>query len=709
MFLFAYLNLNRWHVRYSHITLIWLAFLAALVALAWFEAPIASGIARISLLAIAFLGFGLVVYLSYYGFDRAVLLIPTWLLFVAWGIAATLAVTGLITNDIVGPALLGGLVLIVMLIGFTVMQHAFAGGVTSGMVSDVERRALALTGAGDMIWDWDVSADKVFTSPETAALLGLKRGSLDGPAARWLEVLHPLDRDRFRAVLDSVLEQRRGRMTQDFRLRTPDGHYLWFSIKARPVVGSDGEVVRLVGTLTDVTEFKNAEERLLHDAVHDNLTGLPNRELFLDRLEGVLAFAKADATIRPTVIVIDLDRFKQVNDFVGIAVGDFILLTLARRLGRLLKPQDTLARLSGDQFALILLSERESERIIAFTETLRKGLRAPVTFNDREIFLTASIGIALADGQPHRTEEVLKDAELAMFHAKRIGGDRIELFKPSMRARKTDRLTLESELRRALERDEITILYQPIVRLEDRSIAGFEALARWDHPKMGRTSPSEFIAIAEEIGLIVDLGMFVLERTARQLSTWQRTVRQRDPIFASVNLSSRQLLRQDLIHDLRTVIARSSVARGTLKLELTESLVMENPEHAAQMLQRIRDLGAGLALDDFGTGHSSLAYLQRFPFDTIKIDQSFVRANGKGTRPVILRSIIALAHDLGMEVVAEGAETDSDAVELYQLGCEYAQGYYFGEPMSADDARALLVAEPTREPSARAPRKHSVH
>ena len=301
--------------------------------------------------------FRLVVYLPIYGFDRAVLLIPTWLLFVLWVFAAALAVTGVITNDIVGPALLGGLVLIVMLIGFTVMQHAFAGGVTSGIVSDVERRALALTGAGDMIWDWDVSSDKVFTSPETEALLGLKRGSLEGPAARWLEVLHPLDRDRFRAVLDSVLEQRRGRLTQDFRLRTPDGHYLWFAIKARPVVGSDGEVVRLVGTLTDVTEFKNAEERLLHDAVHDNLTGLPNRELFLDRLEGVLAFAKADPSIRPTVIVIDLDRFKQVNDSVGIAVGDSILLTLARRLGRLLKPQDTLARLSGDQFALILLFE----------------------------------------------------------------------------------------------------------------------------------------------------------------------------------------------------------------------------------------------------------------------------------------------------------------------------------------------------------------
>jgi diguanylate cyclase (GGDEF)-like protein/PAS domain S-box-containing protein len=693
VFLFAYLNLGRWHVRYMHITLAWLAGLAALVALALFDPPIASGIARISLAGVAFLGFAMVVYLSTHGFDRAVLLIPTWFLLVVWAIAAFLTVTGLVTNDIIGPALLGGLVLIVMLIGFTVMQHAFAGGITQNIVSDVERRALALTGAGDMIWDWDVSTDRVFTSPETEALLGLKRGMLEGPASRWLEVLHALDRDRFRASLDSVLEQRRGRLMQDFRLRTPDGHYLWFALKARPVVGSDGEVVRLVGTLTDVTEFKTAEERLLHDAVHDNLTGLPNRQLFLDRLEAVLGYSKSDANVRPTVVVIDLDRFKQVNDSVGIAVGDSILLTLARRLARLLKPQDTLARLTGDQFAMILLSEKDPTRLIAFAETVRKTLRAPITFNDREIFLTASIGLALADGQPHRTEEILKDAELAMYHAKRIGGDRIEVFKAVMRARKTDRLTLESELRRALEREEITILYQPIVRLEDRSVAGFEALARWDHPKMGRMSPSEFINIAEEIGLIVDLGLFALERTARQLGSWQRSVRLRQPVFASVNVSSRQLLRHDLIHDLRTVLSRSSLARGTLKLELTESLVMENPEHAAQLLTRIRELGAGLALDDFGTGHSSLAYLQRFPFDTIKIDQSFVRTNSKGTRPVLLRSIVSLAHDLGMDVVAEGAETDSDAVELYQLGCEYAQGFAFGEPMTAEAARELLMSD----------------
>jgi diguanylate cyclase (GGDEF)-like protein len=391
--------------------------------------------------------------------------------------------------------------------------------------------------------------------------------------------------------------------------------------------------------------------------------------------------------------VLDVDRFKQVNDSVGIAIGDSILLTLARRLARLLKPHDTLARLAGDQFGLILMSERDANRIIAFAETVCKAIRTPITLNEREIFLTASIGIALPEAQSNRADELIKDAELAMYVAKRARGDRFEVFKPAMRARKTDRLTLESELRHALEREEITILFQPIVRLEDRAIAGFEALARWDHPKMGRLSPSEFISIAEEIGLIGDLGRFALERTARQLGIWQRAVRTRVPLFASVNVSSRQLIKNDLIDDLRAVLARSGLVRGTLKLELTESVVMENPEQAAQILARLRELGAGLALDDFGTGHSSLVYLQRFPFDTIKIDQSFVRTNSKGARPVILRSIVGLAHDLGMDVIAEGAESDSDAVELYHLGCEFAQGFVFGQPMTADAAHELLVGD----------------
>jgi diguanylate cyclase (GGDEF)-like protein/PAS domain S-box-containing protein len=697
VFLFAYLNLNRWHVRYSHVTAFWLLFLAALVGLAVVDPPVASGVARISIAAVAGIGFVLVMHLATHGYDRAVMLIPTWLLLIAWVTAASFTVMGQLVSDLVPPALIGGLVLIVMLIGFTVLQHAFAGGAFApGAVSDTERRALALSGAGDIVFDWDVPGDRVFVSPEVEQQLGLRKGTLGGPAADWLELIHPFDRDRYRTSLDAVIEQRRGRIMQDFRLRSQGGPYHWFRLKARPVVGTDGEVIRVVGTIADVTEMKTAEERLLHDAVHDNLTGLPNRELFNDRLDAALNFAAGDEAIRPTVIVIDLDRFKQVNEQVGLSAGDSILLTLSRRLGRLLKPQDTLARTSGDEFAMILLSEREPDRIIGFADMIRRAITTPITYAEREVFLTASIGLALHDpAAAPRRDDVLKSAEIAMVNAKRQGGDRIEVFRPTMRSdRSGERLTLEGDLRRALERGEMKVVFQPIVRLEDRTIAGFESVLRWDHPRLGRLGPDAFVPLAEETGLIVNLGVFALERTARELAAWQRALEVEPPIFASVNLSSRQLLRHDLLHDIKTVLARTGVRPGSLKLELSESLVMENPEYAAQMLQRIKDLGAGLSLEDFGTGYSALAYLQRFPFDTIKVDQSFVRQMANGHRPVILRSIVKLAQELGMEVVAEGAESESEAIGLYQIGCEYAQGSVFGEPMTTLQARQLVGAAP---------------
>ncbi len=435
---------------------------------------------------------------------------------------------------------------------------------------------------------------------------------------------------------------------------------------------------------------------MLHDAVHDNLTGLPNRELFLDRLSSANGLSRTDEQIRPTVMLIDLDRFKQVNASLGMPAGDSILLTVARRLMRLAKQQDTLARLGSDHFALILLSERDPERITAFADTLRRTLRAPITFGDREIFITASIGLLLADGQKRAPTEMLKDAELAMYFAKRVGGDRIEVFRPSMRTHKLDRLTMEADLRQALERNEISVVYQPVVDLSTRAVAGFEAMVRWQHPSLGTLGPDDFLGLAEDTGLIVDLGLFVLDTAARQLGVWQRSLRG-EPIFVCVNISSRHMLRHDLLQDLKAVLARNVVAPGTLKLELAESLAMENPEYASQILLRMRELGAGLTLDDFGTGYSSLAYLQRFPFDSIKVDRTFMKALGrsgnKAQRPIILRTIINMAHDLGMDIVAEGIENEQVAGALSKLGCRYGQGRLFGEPMTAEEARKRLQPE----------------
>jgi diguanylate cyclase (GGDEF)-like protein/PAS domain S-box-containing protein len=689
IFLFAYLNLNRWHDHFSYGAVTWVLGLLALAGVAVFDPPIASGIARISLALTVVSGVAIIGYLAVKGNDRAVMLIPAWLLTLIWLLGAWMAVTGRLDNDIVQPALGGGLVLIVLLIGFTVMQHAFAGGaLQQGLLSDMERQALAVIGAGDIVWDWDVPRDRVVTTPDIANQLGNTASSLQGPVRNWLPVMHSDDRDRFRSTLDAILENRRGRIGQIFRLRANDGHYHWYALRARPVIGSDGEVVRCVGTLVNVTEQKKAEERLLHDAVHDNLTGLPNRELFLDRLSNVMNMARGESNLHPTVFMIDIDRFKQVNDSLGMSAGDTILLTISRRLARLMKPQDTLSRLSSDQFGLLLASESDPGRIAAFAEALRQATRAPIAYAKREIVLTASVGLITWTKTATTAEDFVKDAELAMYQAKRFGGDRIEPFRPAFRAIGSDKLQLESDLRRALERDEISMAYQPIVKLDEGTIAGFEALMRWEHPRRGAISPSEFIPIAENSGLIVQLGLFAIQRAAEDLFAWQEQFPKLD-LFVSVNLSSTQLIRQDLINDVRSVLSRIHLNPGSLKLELTESVLMENPEQSAHVLARLKTMGIGLSLDDFGTGYSSLAYLTRFPFDIIKIDRSFVKGD-QPQKTTLLRSIVSMAHDLGLAVVTEGVESESDALQLRQMGCEYVQSFMFGQPTSREDATRMI-------------------
>lgn len=696
VFLFAYLNLRRWHVRFLHIGLVWLLMMAVVLGLSVYNAPVAAGVARISIASVAGIGLLLILSLSARGSDRAVMLIPTWFLLGVWVSAAGAAAFGHVSNDLAAPGLIGGLVLIVMLIGFTIMQSAFSTG--SGARSggeDSERRALAMTGCGDSIFDWNVVADRIFVSGELETQLGLNRGALEGPAASWLELLHPLDRDRYGAVLDGLLHQKSGRIHHDLRLRGADGQYSWFLLKARPVVGPEGDVVRVIGALADVTESKAAEERILHDAIHDNLTGLPNRELFFDRLEAALIAARRPNSPKPTLLVMDIDRLKAVNQALGMSFGDSTLLTVARRAARELRPGDTLARIGGDQFGAIVVRDEIDFDPRVFGESLRASLSTPISFGDREITLTASIGVASFDNLRHsKAINLFGEGEIALAHAKKAGGDRAVMFERGMLPIRESASGLQTDLRQALARSEIFVLFQPVVRLEDRTVAGFEATPRWRHPRLGVLGPADFIAEAEAAGVMGAIGAFVLDIAARELAAWQKALEVTPPIFASLNISSKQALGHDLLSDLRGALHHHHVMRGTLKLEMTESVVMENPEYAAQLLPRVREVGAGLALDDFGAGFSSLGHIERYHFDTLKIDPLLARPRGSTGRPLILRSIIGMAHDLGMDVIVEAVETESDAVEFSQMGCEFAQGSAFGQPMTAAQARKLMGAAP---------------
>ena len=696
VFLFAYLNLNRWHVRYGQFTLGWVGLLLALIFLAWYNPALVAGIARFSIGAIAVIGFVLIVYLSTHGYDRAVLLIPTWLLLLIWVSGIGFILMGRLQDELAPVIAVGVIVILVMLVGFTVMQHAFSSGVLShALVSESERKALALNGSGDSVFDWDVVSDKVTVGIEIETALSMTEGELSGPAARWVDLLHPFDRDRFRATLDAALEQARGRIQLDFRLQGNDGHYLWFQLKSRPLVAEDGSVIRIVGTLTETTGSKLAEQRILKDAVRDHLTGLPNERLFIDRVTHLLSLTRGGENIRSTVMMVDLDRFRSLNERMGVAGGDTILLTMARRIGRLLRPQDTLARLGADRFAILLLSEREPGPITAFSDAVRKTIAAPVNYGDKEISLTASIGIALPDPNAETgPDDLLRNAEIAMTHAKRLGGDRIDVFRPAMRAHRTDRAAVESDFQQAVATNAISVRFVPMVRLEDRSIIGFEAVPRWDAPSYDTLAPGEILDIAAENGFANELTQIVLEQATHELSLWQEALEVEPPIFATVNISGRQLIEHDLVQDIKAILARHSVRRGSLRLEITENGVMDNPEYASRVLNRLAENGIGLILDDFGTGYSSLSYLQRFPFDIMKISRVLLREDASGQRPAILRAVVALAQDLNMTVVADGLDQESDAEALRSVGCEFGQGYIIGPPMTAAQTRSLLgVAE----------------
>jgi diguanylate cyclase (GGDEF)-like protein len=503
--------------------------------------------------------------------------------------------------------------------------------------------------------------------------------------------MHPADRERFKLLLTSVKERAGGDMRIEFRMRHVDNSYRWFELEAASVPTADRRNLRCVGLVREVTDAKRAQERLMHDAVHDSLSGLPNRELFLDRLAIAAKRATLEPLVRPALLFIDIDKFKSVNSAFGLVVGDSLLLTVARRLGRNLGPQDTLARVGGDQFALLLLSQSDARELAMLAEQVRRSLRAPINIAGQEIVLTASIGIALYDGPDEDPAELLREAEIAMYRAKRAGPDKIEIFKASMRAETDGRLALEGDLRRAIDKRQLRLVYQPIFYLPTEQLAGFEALLRWEHPSLGTLNPTDFVPVAEESDLIVKLGSYVLSSAVRETVRWHKELpRPESPLFVGVNVSSRQLFRPELVKDVRHILGRAVIPKGSLRLEITESLVMENPEKATAVLRQLADAGAGLALDDFGTGYSSLSYLNQFTFDTIKIDRSFLHAGENGAGSVILRSVVALAHELGKKVVVEGVETEDDVILVRSIGCEYGQGFYYGEPMSEREVLQLL-------------------
>ncbi len=697
LFLYTFLRIGLWHVWIKTMFWVWIAAQFALIGVAIIDPQTASGLARFSTLVIAGVGTVLIAYFALRGQDRAMSLIPSWMLIVVWLFGASMVVIGKLSGEVVVSGLIAGLVLIVVLLGFTVTQFAFRSGggtVSLGPPSLVQMKSLAVDGSGTDVFQWHAGRDLILVGSDVETELGLDPGALNVTADEFLQHMHASDRERFRLLLLSLQENKGGDIQTDFRLRRHDGTYLWYDLHAHAEPSENVRLLRCVGLMRDITSLKRAQERLMHDSVHDSLTGLPNRELFLDRLQGAITRSAEGQASRPTVLIIDIDRFKNVNQSFGIVVGDSMLLTLGRRLGRHLNPQDTLARLGGDQFAILLISDSDPHHVATLVERVRRALRTPMKISTKEIILTASIGIIVHDGTPMTAQEMLCDGEIAMLRAKRGGADRIEIFNSAMRTEDESHLPLENELRMALERQQITVFYQPITRLASNQLAGFEALLRWDHPTRGRLAPADFIPLAEESGLVVDLGSYVLNQALDEAASWHKVLpRDRDPLFVSVNVSSRQLFRQDMVQEIRLMLARESVPRGTLKLEITESLVMENPERAVEILGWLKTYGASLALDDFGTGYSSLSYLDRFPFDIIKVGKSLVQNSSlNGQPPLVLRSVVALARELGKEVVAEGVANQTDASYLRSIGCEFGQGYYYGEPMSAKDVAALLAA-----------------
>jgi diguanylate cyclase (GGDEF)-like protein/PAS domain S-box-containing protein len=538
----------------------------------------------------------------------------------------------------------------------------------------------------------------VYANRMMAEISGYSREDLISWGPRGLEkIIHPSDRNVVMQVL-RALDNGSSRTTPqiEYRINTGEGRLKWVLQQAR-VICYDGEPA-VQGLVVDITKRKLAEEQLLTATLYDALTGLPNRALFYDRVEMAIERVRVDSsTAAFAVVILDLDRFKVINDSLGHMFGDQLLMEIARRLEQVVRPGDTVARLGGDEFAILLNSIRDAAETAVVAERIQATVSIPYQIGQHEVFSTASIGISLSTSGYRSPDEIMRDADIATNQAKERGRARHEIFEPVMRSTAVSLQRLETELRRAVDRGEFTLFYQPIVSLESQRVVAFEALLRWLHPERGLILPSEFLPLTEETGLIIPIGEWVLDQACRQIRGWDRFCNGHPAPAISVNLFSRQFTQPELVGLIKKVLHETGANARNLHLEITESAVIDDPERAIHVLRKLKDLDLTINLDDFGTGYSSLSYLQRFAVDVLKIDQSFIAkigGNDKGTE--IVEAIVTLAHKLGMKALGEGIETAEQLAQLTALGCEYGQGFYFSSAVAAADATRLLETQESK-------------
>jgi len=562
------------------------------------------------------------------------------------------------------------------------------------------RYALALAGANDGIWDWDFTNGVVFYSPRWKSMLGDMDGKITSTAEEWFKRIHPDDLGRMKRELEAHIEGRTEQFRSEHRMMHGDGEYRWMLSRGVAVRDSSGKALRAAGSQTDITDWKLAESRLRHDALHDTLTGLANRALLMDRINQSLERVKRTPGKAFAVIFLDLDRFKVINDSLGHVAGDQLLVELGKRLESALRTGDTvsreepdnLARLGGDEFVALLDAIGTPADAIRVADRLQKVTAQAFYVGGHEVFVTASLGIAMGNGNGNKAEDILRDADTALYDAKNTGRGSYRMFDQQMHASAMQRLMMESELRRGIERGELRLLYQPVHSMATGELVEVEALVRWEHPRRGMISPAEFIPLAEETGLILPLGHWVLHEACRQAKLWQTEVPRLRELCVAVNVSGRQFARVEMPAEVAAALAKTGLCARYLKLEITETTIMESGDPAIVELNALREMGVQFHLDDFGTGYSSLGYLHRMPIEALKIDQSFIAGMGEDrTGTSIVQAIVALAKSLDMRVVAEGVENQSQVDFLRGIGCDFAQGYYFARPLTAEELAKFAI------------------